>query len=88
MRASAEMSRAGLPFWWARENARVLAHETSVADAIDQACADFDDEAIGDRLCRCRFAIVDSFLGPEAAAAIRAGVVGMERRRNLSSCPS
>ena len=72
-----------LPAWWPRENALLSQQPMSVEEGIRRGREAFDHQTIGDRLCSCGYAIVDGFLGVAAAAAIRDGVVTMERTGRL-----
>ena len=68
-----------LPSWWAREKHTLSSHAPSPSAAIEDGAAAFDDDAIAKRLCGRQFAVIDSFLGPVAAAAVRGGIVAMEQ---------
>ena len=77
------MQEPSLPSWWARENAALSQPAISAEEGIHRGRAAFDHQIIGDRLCSCGYAIIDGFLGAAAAAAIRDGVVTMERTGRL-----
>ena len=68
-----------LPSWWAREQHTLSSHAASPGAAIEDGAAAFDDATIVERLCSRQFAVIDGFLGPVAAAAVRGGIVTMER---------
>ena len=68
-----------LPSWWAREQHTLSSHAASPGTAIEDGAAAFDDATIAERLCSRQFAVIDGFLGPVAAAAVRGGIVTMER---------